>query len=96
MLDFLIEIIFEVICEGFVSLVEEFLPRRFRSKGVGAAVTILFLILACALFVGLVIGVIQLVESGGTSSSGWLLVSLALGYILCGVLLKLFRRRGNK
>ena len=96
MLDFLFDIIFEVFCEGFISLVEEFLPRRMRSTGVGLVVTVFFLFLACALFVGLVIGVIQLVESGGTSSSGWLLVSLALGYILCGVLLKLFRRRGNK
>lgn len=96
MLDFLFDIIFEVFCEGFISLVEEFLPRRMRSTGVGLVVTVFFLFLACALLVGLVIGSIQLLESKGSSTSGWLLVGLALGYILCGVLIKLFRCRRNK
>lgn len=96
MIDILVEILFEVFCEGFISLVDVFLPKQPKSHGLRGAITIVFLLLACALLVGLVIGVVLLLENRGSSFWGWLLVSANVVYVSTALLLKFCRRKQEK
>lgn len=91
-LDCIVELLFEIFFEGFISLCEEFIPKKLRSGKTRRVITVAFLILATALFVGLVFGVIALVEYRGRSLFGWIMVGLTAAYLIAGVLLKVFRK----
>lgn len=89
-IDFIVELLFELLVEGFVSLCDAFVPRKLRSVRSRLVITIIFLVLALLLFVGLVSGVIMLVENRGKSIFGWGMVGLSSAYVISGVLIKLF------
>jgi hypothetical protein len=92
LIDCIVELLFEIFAEGFISLCEEFIPEKLRSAKTRCWLTVVFLILAAALLVGLVFGVIALVEHRGRSLFGWVMVGLSSAYLLAGVLRKVFRK----
>jgi len=87
--DFLVEAFLELFGEGFVSLCSAFIPNKALSGKSQRIIGIIFLIIALALFVGLIVGIVLLIETSGQSFWGWLLISLSLIYIVSGIVLKI-------
>lgn len=88
-MDVLVEGFFELFGEGFLSLCSAFIPDKILSEKSQRIIGIIFFIIALALFVGLIIGVVLLVETGGQSLWGWLLVSVSAIYMVSGIVLKI-------
>lgn len=98
-IDFFIQLFFESVADGFVSLCRAFVPGRLLSDKARRVVVIVFYFVAVALFAGLVLGIILLVETGGKSPLGLALVAFAVAYMCAGVVLKTvayFKGRGRK
>lgn len=89
--EIIMEFLFTIFVEGIFSMIEEFVPEKFRSEKMGVVIALLLLIPVLALLMGLVCGIVMLVESHARSILGWVLVTLAAAYILSGILLKVFR-----
>ena len=89
LLDLLFEFFFEIFGEGFISLATAFLPNRKISYKARTAICIVCVIIAGILLFGLVIGIAILAESKGKDRLGWLLISLAVLYMMSGIILKI-------
>lgn len=87
-IEFIVELLFELLVEGFVCLCDAFVPLKLRSERSRLIISVIFFVLALLLFVGLVSGVIMLVESRGKSIFGWVMVGLSAAYVISGVLIK--------
>ena len=89
--EIIVEFLFTIFAEGIFSMIEEFVPEKFRSKKMGVVIAMLLLIPVLVLVIGGVCGIGMLVESHARSILGWVLVGLCVAYILTGILLKVFR-----
>ncbi len=84
-----VEAFFELFGEGFISLCSAFYPHKTLTEKAEKIIKSVCLVLAILLFVGLFAGIIILAENNGQSFWGWLLVSLAIIYLLTGITLKI-------
>ncbi len=87
--DILVEAFFELFCEGFVSLYSAFVPQKVVSEKGKKIIGYVCLAFLLALFAGLFVGIIILVETKGQSFWGWLLICLNIIYLLTGITLKI-------
>ena len=92
----LVEAFFELFAEGYVSLISAFMPNREMSDRAQKAIGIVLLIVGLLLFVGLIAGIILLVESGGTSALGKTFVGINIAYVVVSVVLKIVSCIKNK
>lgn len=81
-------VLFEILGEGFVSLFTSFIPSRKISIKAYRVLFIMGLVVSIVLFVGLIYGVILLVESNARSVLGWMLLALAIIYVITAVIFK--------
>lgn len=91
-LDVIIYVVFEFLGEFFVSVFTAFIPSRKLSIKDYRIIFVVGLIISVFLFVGLVYGIILLVESNAQSVLGWIFVSLAVIYVLTGIVFKLINK----
>lgn len=87
--DFLVEFVFEIIGEGYVSLCSAFVPQKVITEKGKKIIYCICLIVSILLFIGLFIGIAILVETQGQSFWGWLLISVNILYLLMGIALKI-------
>lgn len=92
-MDFIVDVLaegfFELFAEGFVSLCSAFILKKILSDRLQRIIGIMFLVIALALFIGLIVGIVLLVETSGQSFWGWLLISLSVLYVVSGIALKI-------
>lgn len=88
-IDVLVESVFHLFGEGFVSLCLVFVPNKTISDKTKEIISIVSVFIALALLVGLVIGIVLLVETQGNSTLGWIFISLASVYVLLGIIFKI-------
>lgn len=96
LLDLLIDILLQSFCEGFLALHRAFFPKRELSPTWQWIFAIALAILACALLAGLVFGLLALIETDGKSTVAWILVGLAVAYLVSGIVLTLIFRGKKK
>ena len=93
--DFLFELIFEIVGEGFVALATAFLPGHTVSPRAERIIRILFTVLAAALLFALFIGICLVIDGGGHSLLGWLLIGIGIAYVLLSVVLLVIKKVRN-
>lgn len=93
--DLIMEIVIEVFAEVYVELSCALMPNRALSKKAHRTLTFIFTLIGCIFFILLLVGVIILVGSNGTSTLGWSFVIASAIYILITVILKI-RYNGKK
>lgn len=92
LVDFFVEFFVELFGEGFVSLSEAFIPaglskkKRKIIKTVSAVISVILLL-------GMVTGIVLLVDTKGENLWGWLPIILGAVYIIFGAVLDLKRRK---
>lgn len=91
--EIMLEEIFEVTGEGYLSLCFSLFPNKFRSELSRGILVIALIALSCVAVVGGIFGVCMLVKSRARNIPGWLLVGLALAYFLGGILLKMSQKK---
>lgn len=95
-MDFIVDIIFEVFlesfCEGFIALYSVFLPQKTVTEKAKKIIGYVCFVISIVLLVGLFVGVVILLETGGQSFRGWLLISLSIIYLFAGITLKIVSR----
>ena len=87
--DILDEAFFEIISERYIALCSAFVPQKAVSKKGKRFIGYVCLAISLTLLVGLIVGIIILVETKGQSFWGWLLISLNIIYLLAGITLKI-------
>ncbi len=83
------EEIFEIFAEGFLNLYKVFIPDKTSSKGAYHVIKWFLFVIGLVLLAGLVFGVVLVVETAGQSVLGWVLISLALIYIVFAIVVKI-------
>ncbi len=91
--DFLVYGIFEFLGEIFVSLFTAFIPSRKLSFKTCRILYILGLVVSLLLFAGLIYGIVLLVESNAQSVLGWIFITLAVVYIVSGIVFKFINKK---
>ncbi len=89
LVEFFIEFFFEILAEGFVSLIDSFVPQNWLSQKARKIIIGVFAALSVILFFGVFVGIFWLIETQGKSFWGWLPIILSLVYIIIGIVLKL-------
>ena len=84
--EFIMEVIFDVFCEGFVALGSAFVPSKTLTKKQKKFFKYVCTVVSCVLLVGLLIGIVILAETSGRSFWGWLTVALSVVYLLAGII----------
>lgn len=87
-IDFIFELFFEIFGEGFLSLCSAFVPERYLTERSKKIVGKVFMVIACILLLGLLLG-ISLVCENGKSALGWILIALNIVYVVLGITLKI-------
>lgn len=88
-IDLIMEVVFEVFAEGFISLWFWIFPGKHITEKGKRIVKAICAIVSLAFLVALVAGIILLGSSQGKNYLGWLLVSLSVIYLLAGIILKI-------
>lgn len=93
--DFLFELFFEIVGEGFIALATAFLPSHTVSPRAERIIRILFTVLAAALLFALLIGICLVIDGEGHSLLGWLLIGLGVAYVLLSAVLPVIKKVRN-
>ncbi len=94
--DFLVYGIFEFLGEIFVSLFTAFIPSRKLSFKTYRILFITGLVVSLLLFAGLIYGIILLVGSNAQSFLGWVFITLAVVYIISGIVFKIINKKSSR
>lgn len=89
LIDFLVEVIFNVSAEGFVALAGVFMPNKALSPRTEKILAIIFSLIGLCLFGLLVIGIIMLVESRGDNLLGWIFIGVCTIYIALSIVARI-------
>ena len=85
LVDFLVEFVFYIFAEGFVSLSVSFMPNKAISLRTKKILAIVLSLVGICLFALLVVGVVILVESRGENVIGWIFIALCLIYVILSI-----------
>lgn len=85
LVDLLVEVVFNIFAQGFVSLSAAFMPNKTLSPRTEKILTIIFCLIGICLLVLLVLGVVMLVESRGDNLIGWIFIGVCIIYILLSI-----------
>lgn len=89
LIDFLLEVVFNVFADGFVALAGIFMPNKTLSPRTEKILTIIFSLIGLCLFVLLVVGIIVLVESHGDSLIGWIFMGVSIIYVVLSIIARI-------
>ena len=89
LMDFLVEVVFNVFAEGFISLAAAFMPNKAFSPRTEKILTIIFSLIGICLFVLLVVGAVILIESRGDNIMGWILTGVCAIYVVLAIVSKI-------
>ena len=89
LIDFLVEVVFNVFAEGFVSLAAAFMPNKVLSSRTEKILTVIFSLLGICLFVLLVVGIVMLVESHGDNLIGWIFMGVCTIYVVLSIVARI-------
>ena len=88
-MDFLLELFMEILVEGFmegfVALVENFLPKKSFSPKIRKVIHVCLILFAVIIAFGTFIGIVLLFESRGKRSLGWWLTGAGAVYLALGI-----------
>ena len=85
-LEIIFEFAFEIVGEGLLNLYRVFLPNKSISPTAQKVIKAIHVTISVVLFVLLLVGILLLIESGGTSVLGWVFVSLYALYIVIAII----------
>lgn len=89
LIDFLVEVIFNVFAEGFVALAGVFMPNKALSPRTEKILAIIFSLIGLCLFGLLVVGIIMLVESRGDNLLGWIFMGVSTIYVALSIVARI-------
>ena len=89
LMDFLVEVIFNVFAEGFVALAGVFMPNKALSPRTEKILAIIFSLIGLCLFVLLVVGIIILNESRGDNPIGWIFMGVSTIYVALSIVARI-------
>lgn len=91
-IEFILEFVFEIVGELFVSIASVFLPSKAISHRLYRILHFISVVIAVAVLVCAFIGVVMLVDSGGRSVWGYVLISVSVAYIASAVIVVLAKK----
>jgi len=94
-IDFLIELFTEVFCGVFIELSKYFVPEKKLSRKVNNIFEIVSAVISALVFVGLIIGVLLLLDQGLRSVAGWILTAFGSAWLVIGIVLFVLNRRNK-
>ena len=89
LMDFLVEGVFNVLAEGFVSLAAAFMPNKTLSLRIEKILRIIFSLIGICLFVLLVVGIVMLVEYHGDNLIGWIFIGVCAIYVVLSIVARI-------
>lgn len=90
-IDIMVEILFEIFANGFMSAACVFFPNHTMSAKAERNLSIVFCLLGLFMFILLIVGGILLIDSRWCSTIGWVLLGTSVGYMVLALVLRLIK-----
>lgn len=95
-IDIILEFFVESVMEWFADIGVRLLPSKNLPSKQKEIIKAVVSILALLIFAGMIVGIVLLIDSNGSSIFGWILTTIAAAYILLAIILNIIKGRAAK